>query len=254
MESLAYIITPLLLVLLYYRSKQNLKEYEDFKKFKSTKQRQTTYRRWVLESFLIFGVGAVGSLLLVGKLDVLPGLDISIKDFADSNKDKLGDFRIGNFGIVMLAGVVTGGVVGGVISGMKEKKTGKESGMVVAGDIEALLPRNSAEKVWAGLISINAGIVEELFFRVLLPILFFIIFQSVLAALILSAIVFGLLHWYQGLMGIMMTTVMGAVFTGAYLYSGNILVPMILHALIDLNGLLLQPVAQRFFKKLVLKR
>ena len=77
------------------------------------------------------------------------------------------------------------------------------------------MPRNGAETVWTGLLSINAGIGEELFFRLALPLLIVLVTGNVIAAFAVAAIVFGLVHVYQGWVGVLATTFLGVVFTGA---------------------------------------
>jgi membrane protease YdiL (CAAX protease family) len=59
------------------------------------------------------------------------------------------------------------------------------------------------------------------------------------AAFILSAVIFGANHFYQGVTGVVQTAVLGAVFGLLYLWTGSLLVPMIVHALVDLRALIL---------------
>jgi uncharacterized protein len=48
-------------------------------------------------------------------------------------------------------------------------------------------------------------------------------------------------HIYQGLKGIVGTAILGLLFSAVFVVTGNLLVPMILHFLIDLRILLLLP-------------
>jgi len=50
---------------------------------------------------------------------------------------------------------------------------------------------------------------------------------------------FGLSHVYQGIAGIIGTTIMGALFTFIYLSSRQLWLAMTLHAIVDLNALVL---------------
>jgi uncharacterized protein len=59
------------------------------------------------------------------------------------------------------------------------------------------------------------------------------------AAFVISTIIFGANHFYQGVSGVIQTTVLGAVFGLIYLWTGSLLIPMIVHALVDLRALLL---------------
>jgi hypothetical protein len=71
MENLAFIILPIALVFVAFRTKQDLAEYEIFKKLKSTKSRQAKYKKWALQSFSLFGIGSLISLALIGKLELI---------------------------------------------------------------------------------------------------------------------------------------------------------------------------------------
>jgi membrane protease YdiL (CAAX protease family) len=50
--------------------------------------------------------------------------------------------------------------------------------------------------------------------------------------------VFGLAHAYQGVTGVVTTGVLGGVLAALYLGTGSLLLPVVLHALIDLRFLL----------------
>ena len=58
---------------------------------------------------------------------------------------------------------------------------------------------------------------------------------------VISIVIFGVLHAYQGIAGIVGTMLIGAVFMALYLVSQNILVPIVVHALFDLRSLVLIP-------------
>jgi membrane protease YdiL (CAAX protease family) len=53
-----------------------------------------------------------------------------------------------------------------------------------------------------------------------------------------GAVAFGLAHAYQGIAGIVTTGVLGGVMAGLYLGTGSLLLPVLLHTLIDLRFLL----------------
>jgi membrane protease YdiL (CAAX protease family) len=111
------------------------------------------------------------------------------------------------------------------------------------GDIRALLPRTRGELRYGAALSLNAGIFEELLFRLGLPALVFAVTGNALAAFVGATLLFGLLHLYQGTFGIVFSTVLGVVFVLLYLVTGSILVPIVLHVLIDLRSMVLIPVA-----------
>ncbi len=113
------------------------------------------------------------------------------------------------------------------------------------GDIAPLLPRNGAESAHAAVLSLNAGLSEELFFRLLLPLLLVLTLHNSGVAFIVAAIVFGLVHLYQGWVGVLVTTAMGLMLTALYLATRSIWVVVGVHALFDLFGLVLRPALAR---------
>ncbi|NML07635.1 CPBP family intramembrane metalloprotease [Sphingomonas sp. G-3-2-10] len=119
----------------------------------------------------------------------------------------------------------------------------------MAGDVEALLPRNGRETLCGALLSLNAGATEELFFRLYLPLLLVLAGLNPVAAFVVAAIVFGLVHLYQGAAGVLATGVLGAALTLAYLLSGSLALPILLHVAIDLNALVVRPTLTRLMRR-----
>jgi membrane protease YdiL (CAAX protease family) len=106
----------------------------------------------------------------------------------------------------------------------------------------AMLPRTPAERVYAGLVSLGAGISEELAFRgFLIATGVGLLGLSPVAALVVATVVFALAHLYQGAAGAVATLLLGALFGALYLATGSLLLPMLVHAAIDLRSLLLVP-------------
>ena len=104
----------------------------------------------------------------------------------------------------------------------------------------ALLPRSVAERRLFAVVGVTAGVCEEWLYRGF--------FLAVVAALVpglpagglvvVAALAFGLAHAYQGTSGIVLTGVLGGVLAALYLQTGSLLLPVLLHALIDLRFLL----------------
>ena len=105
------------------------------------------------------------------------------------------------------------------------------------GDIHTLLPRNRAELKCGCAFSINDGVVEELLFRLALPAAIFAVCGNALAAVLVSLVVFGGMHAYQGVGGVIGTFVFGAVLMFLCLATGSILWAILAHALFDLRSL-----------------
>jgi uncharacterized protein len=104
-----------------------------------------------------------------------------------------------------------------------------------------ILPKTAEERRWFALVAITAGVCEEVLYRGFLIHYFRELPVSIglIGALILSSCVFGFAHLYQGAVGIVQTTILGAIFGLIFIVTGSLLLPMILHALIDLRILLI---------------
>jgi membrane protease YdiL (CAAX protease family) len=107
----------------------------------------------------------------------------------------------------------------------------------------ALLPRTRAERRLFTLVGVSAGICEEWLYRG-----FFLAVVSAIsgglpgpALVAVAGVAFGLAHVYQGPGGVLLTGVLGAVLAALYLDTGSLLLPVVLHALIDLRFLLVPP-------------
>ena len=104
----------------------------------------------------------------------------------------------------------------------------------------ALLPRTAAERRLFTLVGLTAGVCEEWLYRA-----FFLAVVAALAGgppewvlVLVAAVAFGVAHAYQGIGGIVLTGVLGGVLAALYLSTGSLLLPVLLHAVIDLRFLL----------------
>jgi membrane protease YdiL (CAAX protease family) len=101
-----------------------------------------------------------------------------------------------------------------------------------------ILPVDGKELFYFHLVSVTAGICEELLYRGFLIWYLTQIF-GLAAAVVLSSVLFGMAHLYQGRKGILQTGVVGLVFALVYVATGSLWAPMLLHTLIDMNSGLL---------------
>ena len=107
--------------------------------------------------------------------------------------------------------------------------------------LDYFVPTRPGEFFWFGALCVTAGICEEWLAR---GFLFRYFGQTpwhwgLTAAFIIASGIFGVNHLYQGLAGALAATTTGVVMGLLYLWTGNLLVPMITHALIDLRALFL---------------
>jgi membrane protease YdiL (CAAX protease family) len=98
-----------------------------------------------------------------------------------------------------------------------------------------ILPITNAEKKLWNYVSLTAGITEEVIYRGFLIFAFSYLFPdlSIWFTVVLSSLLFGLAHTYQGIKGVLQTTVVGVIFSILYIGVGSILPLMLLHFLID---------------------
>jgi len=99
-----------------------------------------------------------------------------------------------------------------------------------------MVPRGNRERrMWVGL-SLTAGFYEEVIYRGFL-IWYLTTWLPEVAAVLVSTIVFGCAHLYLGWgTGVLRATVMGAVLGAAYLLTGTLWVPILLHAVVDVTS------------------
>ena len=103
--------------------------------------------------------------------------------------------------------------------------------------VAALLPRTALERRWFALLSVTAGICEELLYRGFgLAALRWAAPDIHTTGLIaLSGAAFGFAHLYQGRLGVTLTGVLGAYLAWITIAAGSLVPVMVLHALLDLR-------------------
>lgn len=139
---------------------------------------------------------------------------------------------------------VAAGTVGTIAVRLKAKKRGAASATDVNAaqawwrklipDFSALLPSTMQERwLWA-LVAISAGICEEVVFRGwLLSMLHREIGLSGVALIAVASAIFGLAHIYQRATGVILTGFAGVLFCVLYVATGSLLVPILLHIVVD---------------------
>ncbi len=234
------------LAVLWWFIRNDASEYTAFKRQTDTADRQRFYRAWVVKSFLaLFGTSMV-CLLILRQLRALVDLPdafipLAARLGADMPTTVILDKEV-------LAGCAAGAMLIGILLGVLIAKRLKTSHAML-GDIEPLMPRNAAETGWAALLSLNAGLSEECFFRLLLPLLLIGVLHNPLLAFISATILFGLMHIYQGVIGVVMTTLVGVVLAGLYLWTGSLWMTIAAHAGLDLFGLVVRPTFMRLLHR-----
>jgi membrane protease YdiL (CAAX protease family) len=142
-------------------------------------------------------------------------------------------------------GLVAALAVALVVTGLMYRRTaGRETTRLPPGQqaVMAMLPRTARERRYALAMAITAGVCEEVLYRG-----FFIaagvglLGLPVWGAAIVSLAVFVVAHIYQGWLGVIGVTGLAVALTSLYVLSGSLLLPIVLHVLVDIRGLLLVP-------------
>jgi uncharacterized protein len=101
------------------------------------------------------------------------------------------------------------------------------------------LPKTSGEYRWFGVLAVSAGFCEEVLFRGFLIGYFGAEPWRLgfLAAVALAALAFGANHLYQGAKEIPTKAFAGFIFSGLYLVTGSLWVPVAVHMITDLMAI-----------------
>ncbi|CAL9544821.1 hypothetical protein SUDANB121_04332 [Nocardiopsis dassonvillei] len=142
-----------------------------------------------------------------------------------------------------LAGAVVGMTIAVVAVALAARRI---PGFLMPGQkaVSALLPRTARERWWGAGASVTAGICEELVYRGLFIAVGVGLGLDPVVAAGISLGIFVLGHLYQGPVGLVFVTLVGFVLTNAYLATGSLFVPIVLHILLDLRSLAFAPRAR----------
>jgi membrane protease YdiL (CAAX protease family) len=197
--------------------------------------RRRFYRQWIWQGWALLLATLVVTLGLAGWTPAQLGVRWPHGTAA-------GDMASG-----LLVGVATGvalaSVAGIAIGWMKaRRREGAPSArpLRVGSNYKLLrmLPRTRAERWSFAALSLTAGLTEEVIWRGFgLGLLFALLPHAPVAVPIaLASLAFGWAHLYQGRTGILVTGVLGALFAWLYWATGSLLLPMLLHVLVDLRA------------------
>jgi len=162
----------------------------------------------------------------------------------------------GTFARVIVAGALITGIVAAQVMTLIAMRSNEKMRAKIGEALRPLyfiLPVTREERRWWVAVSLTAGVCEEIVYRGFLIPYFMGAPASfpVTLAMIASSLVFGLAHIYQGVRGAIGTAILGMVFAVLFVTTGNLWVPIVLHALIDARLLLmidegqnLEPMAQ----------
>ncbi len=197
--------------------------------------RAASLRIWALSVAISFGVPALLGLMLLGQriaVDTVPAAFLPLV------------FRLGAWELLVTPRPLVIGMLGGtivnVLFGVWRVRTGRA--LIQIGNFPDVKPAVRSDLLPAVLLSISAGVSEEAFFRLFVPLLVALVSGSALLGFVAATLLFGAVHRYQGTRGVIATTLVGAVLGYVYLASGALWLAMLFHIVIDLNALVVRPV------------
>lgn len=180
------------------------------------------YRRTVTRQWPV----TIGALVIIGLLTGRTPRSIGI------GKPSAGHSLLSGSLIAAVIGLAAGGVLVTVVA---RRPGGRAKLRDAMGPASALLPVTGAERQFFLAVSVTAGVTEELAFRG-----FLLSFMQWLAPdasrlwlVVLSGVAFGVAHLYQGPKGVITTGIIGALLADATLASGSLLVPIVIHTVLD---------------------
>ena len=191
---------------------------------------------WAAGTYITYGLSAGLALVLLGRADAAWRMPNEIRMAAWS----LGLPADADAGLLLwLGGSLLLGIVLGLALLWWRRRRGKSPiGLAYRSPAAAQAP---GERLPAALLALSAGLSEELFFRLVLPLLVALVTGSALLGFAVSLFAFTAAHRHQGWVGMAAVGFVGGWLTYLYLLTGALWVVAVLHALIDVHALVLRP-------------
>ncbi len=238
------VIVVLVCALIAHQIWTDRTQYPKFEAATASEERQKWLRKWLIDSFIRYGViGLVCLYVLEPGWSVLrlpPDMALS-RDLLFGG----GPFSVDNlsgwaFGFAIFLILLMAAL--SVIPFLTKPPELPEGGTM------AMLPRNWREAGYTSGLSVNAGVSEEIVFRLVLVIAILDLTGSLLIAITVASALFAIAHAYQGVGGVIASGIAGLVLMGIYLLTGQLWLIVIIHILSDLRALLFLPWGMGWFR------
>jgi len=240
-------LAPLLLIatlaLLVWAQRNDRRNYRRFGKVKDSARRQRLFLRMAGKNCALYLLPSLVGLALLGRVDALWTFPTEFAPLVE----QLPDLGTGNPAFLGMAtgALIVGALIGALLRMLLLRRPLR--GAPIA-DIAPLIPRNHAELRHILPLIASAGISEEVAFRLYLPLLITGSGGSAALAFTASTLIFGLLHRYQGWVGVVQTSLLGAIFALLYLGWPGLTAPILVHLLVNTATLVLRPAIELSFR------
>ena len=188
---------------------------------------------------MIYGMTSLVALAAAGRLDAIVTFPAELHD-ATAWVAPIGAGDLW----VFAAGIGGGAVLGALLVALTAWRGWRQFGPAYRSPAIA----RGAHEIGAALVlSAAAGLAEELCFRLAIPLLVAIVSGSGVVGCGVGWALFALAHRYQGRGAMAAVALVGTALAWAYLATGLLLVVVVLHALVDVNALVVRPWMERRF-------
>lgn len=207
-------------------------DYKQLKTATKPEQRLSFYRKWGIE-LIVLTIAGVIALAMTGRSAYLIAFPQALAPLHDFLSGPIIWFWLcfAAFCVLMLISSIS-----------VMRLTPNEANAARAKKILTATPmlgRDAREWAWGTLMSLFAGAGEEIVFRLLFPIVLFSLTHSLVAAVLIAVVAFGIGHAYQGLAGVIMTAAIGALMFGIYAATRSLWLVAAFHAVVDLRAIVI---------------
>lgn len=232
----------LLVILIAFQTVVSVTDARDIKRQIVTDTTEKIRLKFYKEA-IIWGWIPVGIIFLFVTFTSMSWRDIGFRSIA------LSDYKWLNITVLAITGIMAGTLIYQIAMFFFSEKYRKDVAKMIDDKINSgnhydkvtlglLIPHTLKEKVWFLFVSLTAGICEEIHLRGCIMFLLSDIFPHMLIAVIgiIAALLFGFFHCYQGLSGVIKTSIAGMLFVALYLATDSIVPGIILHFLVDFSS------------------
>lgn len=139
--------------------------------------------------------------------------------------------------LIAIFGIISVVLPVGIVIWKKLTKRPRKYSSAVLKSFSYFFPATWTERRWWVFVAITAGVCEETLFRgfMLHYLHVFPWALNLTLALLISSVIFGCNHLYQGVGGVAGSAIVGFLFGLLFLLTGNLLLPIIFHGVVDLR-------------------